>query len=305
MAAGHRRLRRSVDIEAGHLKGRDRDRRALIGDVVDPGKGRRRRPELGHVLVGHDHDVAATQFLRNAQARVGRMRKRRAGIDVRDRLRLRQVGDVEDEKTVMPVADIEPVAVAQRMMAARRHPIRPRIVLAARLPLAGNPPAPDLDRLCGIREVEDHHDIADVAFDRRRDVGVAAVEIEAMHAAADGRPFGDQLRLARPRNVVDRDTAADLAAAGFAELLMIDDHDVVRRRAPCANASPPACRCAPASSDCCGSATSTIVVPLVGRMCPTYRVVPSTQTWPPPGQSKCETSVVLDRDSKAHLHRRR
>jgi hypothetical protein len=25
--------------------------------------------------------------------------------------------------------------------------------------------------------------------------------------------------------------------------------------------------------------------------------VPSTQTWPPPGQSKRETSVVLDRDS--------
>ena len=49
-----------------------------------------------------------------------------------------------------------------------------------------------------------------------------------------------------------------------------------------------------------GSATSTMVVPLVGRWCPTYIVVPSTQTWPPPGQSKRETSVVLDRDSKTH-----
>src|SRR5437867_3782708 len=49
-----------------------------------------------------------------------------------------------------------------------------------------------------------------------------------------------------------------------------------------------------------GSATSTIVVPLVGRMCPTYMVVPSTQTCPPPGQSQRATSVVFDRDSKTH-----
>src|SRR5260370_40141168 len=50
-----------------------------------------------------------------------------------------------------------------------------------------------------------------------------------------------------------------------------------------------------------GSATSTIVVPLVGRMCPTYIVVPSTQTWPPPGQSKRVTSVVFDCDNKTYL----
>jgi hypothetical protein len=71
MAAGHRRLRRSVGIEAGDLIGRDRHRRVLIGDVVDPRKGRRRRPELGHVLVGHDHDVAAAQFFAECAGRCG------------------------------------------------------------------------------------------------------------------------------------------------------------------------------------------------------------------------------------------
>src|SRR6266403_5281532 len=42
-----------------------------------------------------------------------------------------------------------------------------------------------------------------------------------------------------------------------------------------------------------GSATSTIVVPYGLRMWPTYIVVPSTQTWPPPGQSKWPISVVF------------
>jgi hypothetical protein len=44
-----------------------------------------------------------------------------------------------------------------------------------------------------------------------------------------------------------------------------------------------------------GSATSTIVVPLGQCMWPIKSVVPSAQTCPPPGQSKCDISVVFDR----------
>ena len=96
-----------------------------------------------------------------------------------DQLRLRHVGDVEDEEAVVPVADIEAVAEAQRMVAARRYPVAPGVLLAARLPLAGDPPAPDLLRLRRIGEIEDHHDVADIALGGRRDVGVAAVEIDS------------------------------------------------------------------------------------------------------------------------------
>ena len=127
---------------------------------------------------------------------------------------------------MMPIAHIKPVAFAQRMVAAWRHPIGPWVFLAARFPLAGNPPAADLDRLCRIGEIEDHDDVADIPFGRRRDVGVAAVEIEPMHAAANGAPLRDQLRRCRIGDIVDVDAAADVCAARLSELLLIDDHDV-------------------------------------------------------------------------------
>src|SRR5262245_57270195 len=133
------------------------------------------------------------------------MWKGRAGIGVRDRLGPRYVGNVEDEQPVVPVADIETIAHAQRMMAARRGPVVPRIRLAAGLPLPRDPPPPDLDGVGRIGEVEDHHDVADIAFGGRRDVGVAAVEIVAVHAAAGGAPRGDQLRGAWTRYVVNAD----------------------------------------------------------------------------------------------------
>ena len=129
----------------------------------------------------------------------------------------------------MPVADIEALAHAQRMMTTRGDTIVPWIGLAAGFPLTGDPPSPDLARAGGIGEIQDHHDIADVALDGRRDVGVASVEIEAVHAAAGRAPFADQLRIARPRDVVDRDSSAELGDAALSELLVIDDHDAVRR----------------------------------------------------------------------------
>ena len=75
--------------------------------------------------------------------------------------------------------------------------------LAAGRPLTRHPPAPDLLRPRRVLEVEDHDDIADVAFDLRRDVGVAAVEGEAVHAVAGAAPEPDLLRLRRVGHVVD------------------------------------------------------------------------------------------------------
>src|ERR1700683_998847 len=113
------------------------------------------------------------------------------------------------------------------MMAARRHPILPGIVLAPGLPLTGNPPTADLFGLCRIAEVEDHYDIADVPFRSRRDISVAAVEIETVYAAARGSPLADQLRIGRVLDVVNVDAAADVSRRGLSELFLIDDHDAV------------------------------------------------------------------------------
>ncbi len=41
-------------------------------------------------------------------------------------------------------------------------------------------------------------------------------------------PLVDQLRRRRIGDIVDAEAAANFARAGFAELLMVDDHDVVR-----------------------------------------------------------------------------
>src|SRR5262249_55238678 len=85
--------------------------------------------------------------------------------------------NIQDEEPVMPVADIEATAHAQRMMTTRRGGVVPRIRLSSGLPLARDPPPPGLDRAAGIAEIEDHHDVADVALGRRRQVGVTAIEM--------------------------------------------------------------------------------------------------------------------------------
>jgi hypothetical protein len=113
------------------------------------------------------------------------------------------------------------------MVTARRHPVVPRIGLAARFPLAGNPPATGLDRPRRIDEVEDHHDVADIALGSGREIGIAAVEIVAVHAAPRGDPLREELRLARPRHVVDRDAAAELGRPRLPEPLVVDHHDAV------------------------------------------------------------------------------
>jgi len=114
------------------------------------------------------------------------------------------------------------------MMTTRRGPIVPRIRFSSGLPLPGHPPAPDLDRASGIGEIEDHHDVADIALGRRRQISVAAIEIVAVHTAAGGAPLGDQLRRAGARDIVDRDASAELGRSALAQPLVVDDHDPVR-----------------------------------------------------------------------------
>src|SRR3954469_15196634 len=88
VAAGHRRLRRTIAIETGHVERGDRHRLALVRYVVDPGKRRWRGTELRHILIGHDHDAAALQRFGDRQASVRRMRMGRAAVHRRHQPRL-------------------------------------------------------------------------------------------------------------------------------------------------------------------------------------------------------------------------
>src|SRR5262245_6289143 len=168
MTAGHRLLRAAVAIKTWDLESRDRQRQRFLRDVEHPREGRRRRTKLGHVFIGHYHDFAALQRLRHDQAGVRRMRERGAGVELRHQLRFGHVGDVENEETVMPVTDIKTVSDPERMMAARGYSVAPGIVLAAGFPLAWDPPAADLHRICWVEKVEDHHDVADITRHGRR-----------------------------------------------------------------------------------------------------------------------------------------
>src|SRR5580698_796322 len=103
---------------------------------------------------------------------MGRTGEWRTPVERGDEARLRHVGDIEDDKAAVPIADVEPVALAQRMMAAVRRALPARL-LAAGGPLSGHPPAADLARMRGIAEVEDHDDVAAIALHRGRDVSVA------------------------------------------------------------------------------------------------------------------------------------
>src|SRR3954451_14267288 len=113
------------------------------------------------------------------------------------------------------------------MMAPRRHPVVPRIGLAAGLPLARDPPPADLDRFCRIRQIEDHHDVADIAVGGRRDIGVAAVEIVAVNAATAVLPLGYELGSVRLADVIDAQAPAELRRPAVAEPLVVDNHDAV------------------------------------------------------------------------------
>src|ERR1700722_16368141 len=112
-------------------------------------------------------------------------------------------------------------------MAARRRTVGPRIRFTAGLPLSRNPPASHLLGPGWILEVEDHHDIADVAFRGGGDIGIPPVEIVAVHSFTMGSPFAEQLWARRCRYIVDAEPAAEIRIAILSLALMIDHHDAV------------------------------------------------------------------------------
>ena len=80
-----------------------------------------------------------------------------------DRLRLADVGHVDDAHAAVPAAGVQPVADAQRVMQAMLA-ARPRRLLAAREVLPGYPPARHFLGLRRIADVVDDENVADVAF---------------------------------------------------------------------------------------------------------------------------------------------
>src|SRR5262249_56054622 len=106
--------------------GRNRGWKGLIGNGGGRGECRRGWPQLGDVLVGDHHDVATLERLRHRETGVSRVRERRTSPVTRDELRLRQIGNVEDVETVMPIAHIETISDPQRVVTARRNKIVPR-----------------------------------------------------------------------------------------------------------------------------------------------------------------------------------
>src|SRR5262249_43723547 len=107
--------------------------------------------------------------------------------------------------------------------------------LAAGGPSAGHPPPANLLRPARVLEIQDHHNIADIAFELGRDVGVAPVEREPMDSVAAAAPRRDLLRLARIRYVVDAETdrlrhffPRQGRTVPARRMLAIDQHDAVR-----------------------------------------------------------------------------
>ena len=205
VAAGELGLR--VAVHPRNLEGGDGYRMALVGDVHQPEERRRAGRGLGHVFVGGQHDPAAVERERQRQRGVGGRDVGRAPVEPGDEARLAHVLDVEDHEAAVPVAHVEPVARADRMVAAVMPP-RPARGLPAPGPLPRHPPAPDLPGPRRIVQIQDHHDIADVAVHLGGDVGVAPVEGEAVHPRAATFPERDLARPARVGDVVDHEAAA-------------------------------------------------------------------------------------------------
>src|SRR5215467_8807787 len=78
----------------------------------------------------------------------------------------------------------------------------PRWLLVATDPLARHPPSAHFFGPRGILEIQDHWDPPDISLDMRRDVGVAAVEGETVHAPV-GLKKGDLFRLLTVGNIVN------------------------------------------------------------------------------------------------------
>ena len=149
--------------------------------------------------------------------------------DLAHHARAREIADVQNVEAVVPVADVKPVSEPQGMVAFRFDEIAPKILLAAGLPLAGNPPAGNFPRPRGIEKIENDDDVADISLRGRGYICVPAVEIVAVNARAAGLPLRDEARRRGSRHIVDREPSRETAQVHRAVDLVIDDHDIAMR----------------------------------------------------------------------------
>src|SRR5882724_5836867 len=213
VSARELRLRRAVD--AVDLEAGERCRARLVRDVHEPEERRRPRRDPHHVLVRHEQHAPPLQRERDGERRVRRRAERWAPVETGHEARLAHVLDVEDDEAAVPVRDVEPVAEADRMVAAVRAAL-PGRRLAAGDPLAGHPPAADLLRVRRIVQVEDADDVA----------AITAVEGEAVDTLA--LPERDLARLVGTRDVEDAEAAAEAGARrGARRRLPVHEHHVV------------------------------------------------------------------------------
>src|SRR5262245_40985799 len=94
-------------------------------------------------------------------------------------------------------------------------PARPARLFASLDMLPGDRPARHFRRALRVADVVDDENVADIALHLGRDVGVALVHVEAMHANAAGLVMHDLLWLGGIRYVPDLEAAVVIAALGF------------------------------------------------------------------------------------------
>ena len=191
---------------------------------------------VGFVLRSGIGDAAAVDSLRHRHEGMRRLGKWRVIVVFAKRARLANVGDVDDAQARVPAARPELIAEAQRMVQAVFAP-DPGRLFAGRDMLARHPPARHFLGPRRIADVVDDEDVADVAFHLGRDVGAAAVHVEAMHTASPRALMLDQLRPPAIGDVVELEAAVrvrgllgravDAVAAGFSQVLLdVDDHQI-------------------------------------------------------------------------------
>src|SRR5882724_7029737 len=104
----------------------------------------------------------------------------------------------------------------------------PAWCFAAGGPLPLHPPAADLLRPGRVLQVEDHDDGADIALLLGGNVGVAAIEGEAVHPHPGALPMADVARIARSADVEDAQPDEIISRLLAPRTLAVGHHDVVR-----------------------------------------------------------------------------
>ena len=213
-----------------HRAGRDRHR-VLLGAVVDdPHQLRPVDPVIAGAFIADDQQVALEQ----RHDGVGEAVIRRVVVPARDHLRVRLVGDVEDDHAAVDIAHVHAVrplginvgivrpeaGVLVALMTRRR-----RHIVARRR--AGQPPAADLDRLRRVAHIDALVELVVLRVGRaeigraRAHMDVFAVGEPQLVDAARMRPGaveeGDPARVLRHRDVEQLE--AGLRVAGLLRLI--------------------------------------------------------------------------------------